>query len=134
MQYKYQAQPFYVLLIIFVLVCSILLLLMTQLKLPQVNYNVLLVGNGILFIATLISLYLHKKAISNNNVQAFLRYFYGGMVVRMFICIVAAMTYILIARSGVSKAAIFGCFILYFLYTFVEVRIVMRLSKQQKDA
>jgi hypothetical protein len=57
---------------------------------------------------------------------------YGGMFAKMLICLFAALIYIMIAKKGVSKGAIFGCMFLYFVYTFVEISIIMKLSRKDK--
>ena len=134
MENKTKRQPFLPLAIIFFLVSIILLVLKAVMDRPGVEYNVLLTGNAILFLATLLSFNLYRKALQNNNVQFFLRMIYSGMFLKMIICIAAALVYILTTATAVSKIAIFGCFGLYFIYTFVEVKILMRLSKQQKNA
>jgi hypothetical protein len=100
----------------------------------NVDSGVVLVGNMIIFLATAISFYLYLKAIRNNNVHAFLRMIYGGMFLKMLLCIIAAFIYFSVAGKTVNKAAIFICMFLYFVYTFSEVAILMKLSKQQKNA
>jgi hypothetical protein len=59
---------------------------------------------------------------------------YGGMFLKMGICILATLVYAFIARSHLSKAAILICFGFYFIYTFAEVKILLALSKQKKNA
>lgn len=99
-----------------------------------VDSNILIIGNTVLLVATLISFFLYQKSLNNNQPQAFLRYIYSGMFLKMMTCLVAAFIYIVVAGSkGVNKPALFGCMFLYFLYTFVEVSILLRLSKQQKN-
>jgi len=44
------------------------------------------------------------------------------------------LIYVFIAKANVSKFGLFGCFVLYFIYTFAEVKKLMQLSKQQKNA
>jgi len=56
------------------------------------------------------------------------------MFLKMLICLIAAFAYIATFGKNVNKPAIFGCMFLYFLYTFVEVSILLRLSKEQKNA
>lgn len=99
----------------------------------DLNSDVLIIGNLILFAATSLSFYFYYKAIRNNNVPAFLRMIYSGMFLKMLICLFAAFIYIITAET-VSKSAIFGCMFLYFLYTFIEIAILMKLSKQSKNA
>lgn len=95
---------------------------------------VLWAANTILFLASLFSFILYRKALSDKNAHAFLRFVYGGMVLKMGICLLAVIAYVLLTKGGVSKAAILESFGLYFLYTFVEVKKLMRLSKEQKNA
>lgn len=98
----------------------------------NMDRRVMLVGNSILFLATFVSFYFYSKSLSNNNVHAFLRMIYGGMFAKMLICLFAAFIYIMIVKKDVSKGAIFGCMFLYFVYTFVEISIVMKLSRKEK--
>jgi len=100
----------------------------------NVDRDVMIIGNTILLIATLFSFYLYRRALVNNKPHAFLKYIYGGMFLKMLICLIAAFIYIATYGQAVNKPAIFGCMFLYFVYTFVEVSILLRLSKQQKHA
>ena len=94
--------------------------------------TVMIFGNTILFIASVVSFNLYRRSLLNNNVHAFLRMIYGGMFAKMVICLIAAVVYIMIAKKNVSKGAIFGLMFLYFVYTFVEISIVLKLSRKQK--
>lgn len=127
-------RAFLPLLLIFI-VMTALLIVMAVLDIDlKMSPPVMLSGNLILFLATAISFYLYRKSLANNNVQVFLRMIYGGMFVKMMVCLFAALIYIGIAQKGVSKGAIFGCMFLYFLYAFTEIWIIMKLSKQNKNA
>ncbi len=133
-QNKYRARPVGRFIIIFLILSMIIFVLGNRMAWPGVDLFVLLAGNIVLFGATLLSFFLYKKALANNNAQAFLRYIYGGMFLKMIICIAAALVYIFIARNTVNKYALLGCFGLYIIYTFIEVKILMQMSKQQKNA
>lgn len=100
----------------------------------NIDWLVLLTGNIILFVATALSFLLYVKALRTANVQVFLRMLYGSLLLKMVFCMAATLIYVFIAGKGVNKFAVFGCFGLYVLYTFAEVKILMRLSKQQKNA
>jgi hypothetical protein len=91
-------------------------------------------GNLVLFIAAAGSFILYQKALENNNVHYFMRMFYAALFMKMFVCVVAVVIYILIARSEVNKPAIYACAALYCIYTFAEIKILMRLSRRQKNA
>ena len=95
--------------------------------------SVMLVGNTILFVATAFSFYLFQQSLQSKNVQASFRMIYGGMFAKMMICLFAVLIYIMVAQK-VSRGGVFGCMFLYFLYTFVEVSIILKLSRKIKDA
>ena len=118
--------------IIFVVTTLIFILVPSLDFLWNMNKIVMLAGNAVLFVATFISFYLFSRSLGNNNVHAFLRMIYGGMFAKMLICLFAALIYIMIVKKGVSKGAIFGCMFLYFVYTFVEISIIMKLSRKDK--
>ena len=132
-QTKNRSQPISRFVVIFIVLTIIIFILKSWIKGNDLDYIVLLSGNAVLFLATLSSFFLYNKSLQNNNPNVFIRFIYGGMFLKMIICIIAAMIYIFIAGKSVSKFALFGCFILYIIYTFAEVKILMQLSKQQKD-
>ena len=49
---------------------------------------------------------------------------------KFFVLAIAAFVYIAIFKKMISKPALFGCLGLYFLYTFIEMRSVMKMSKK----
>ena len=95
----------------------------------KMDYLVLLVGNTVLFLATAFSFYLYSKALHNKNTQVFLRMMYSSLLVKMVFCLAATLLYLFVAGKGVNKAAILACFALYMVYTYMEVKVLMRLSK-----
>lgn len=95
-----------------------------------VKYNVLLWGNLLLFVVAWISIRMSTRAVSHKNVQVFLRLMYGSFILKFFVLAIAAFIYISIFKKEVNKAALFGCFGLYILYTFIEVRSVLQQSKK----
>lgn len=129
---KTDERPFLPILVIFIVVSLILALVPSLDFLWNMSRTVMLVGNFILFAATLVSFQMYRRSLANNNVHAFLRLIYGGMFAKMMICLFAALIYIMIAKKDVSKGAIFGCMFLYFVYTLMEISIIMKLSRKEK--
>ena len=126
-------KPFSPIAIIFIIISLLLVVLKFAFLSWDAVFNALLGGNFVLFIATYFSFYFNNKGLSNKNIQVFLRMVYSGMFLKMGICIAAVMAYAFSVKP-VSKAAILIFFGLYFIYTFVEVRIVTRLNKDKKNA
>lgn len=98
-----------------------------------VDQEVLLVGNVILFIITLISAVVARKGLNSANPHAFLRSVYGSILLKLFLCIIAAFVYIAIVRKQVNKPALFICMGLYLVYTFMEVGLLTRMLRDKKN-
>jgi hypothetical protein len=125
-------QPFLPIIVVFVVSTLVFILVPSLDFLWNMDKRVMIAGNAILFIATFISFNLFTRSLANNNVHAFLRMIYGGMFAKMLICLFAALIYIMIVKKDVSKGAIFGCMFLYFVYTFMEISIIMKLSRKDR--
>ena len=100
----------------------------------NISTDVIIIGNIILFIATAVSFYFYYRSFSDNRAQGFLRMIYAGMFIKMMVCLVSSFLYIMIAGKEVNKGGIVICMGLYLLYTILEVVILMKASKQKKNA
>ena len=100
----------------------------------NVPVKVLIIGNTLLFAATGLSFFLYRKGLVDKNVQVFLRMMYSSLLLKMVICLGGVMIYVYLAGKEVSRAGILGCFTLYIMYTFLEVKILTRQSKLRKNA
>jgi cobalamin biosynthesis protein CobD/CbiB len=118
---------------LFVALSSFYLLGQNWLTKYGLSFNVLMAGNLILFLVTIISLYFHVKGFLHKNIQVFFRSVYGALMIKMLICAAAVVVYALIARPNINKPALYVCMALYFVYSFMEVRMVFRLLKQKQD-
>jgi len=130
MENKVGNQSFLPVGVVFIFFSLIIFLARAPLAEGRFDYRVLLAGNALLFGVTAVSFYLYFRALRNNNPHAFVRMMYSSLLVKMFACLVATLIYARAAGGAVSRNAIFGCFGLYIVYTWLEVRILMRLSKK----
>jgi hypothetical protein len=130
MENKTPGRPFLPIVIIFIVSSLFFLTARQWLAGRNMDYIVLLAGNGILFLATGLSFYLYNKALRNANVQVFLRMLYASLLIKMVFCLAATLLYLFLAGAEVSKFAIIGCFCLYVLYTYAEVKVLMRLIRK----
>jgi len=131
---KRRPRPYFSIILLFLAFNALFLTGRRWLEKINTDADVLIIGNSVLFAATLLSFFLYNRSLRNNQPHKFLKYIYSGMFLKMMICLVAAFIYIATFKKNVNKPAIFGCMFLYFLYTFVEVSILLRLSKEQKNA
>lgn len=95
--------------------------------------DVLIGGNVILFVVSIVSLYFLVNGFLHKNVQVFFRSVYGSLMIKMFVCAAAVIIYALANRATFNKPALYICMALYFVYSFIEVRMIFRLLKQKKS-
>ena len=100
----------------------------------NIDADVLIIGNTLLFVITLFSFLLAQRGFSNPNPHAFIRSVYMSVMLKLFACIIAAFIYISIYKSNLNKPALFVCMGLYLVYTFMEISILMKMLKQKKNA
>jgi hypothetical protein len=99
----------------------------------NVDSEVIYIGNFILFIVTCCSYLLAQRGVTHSNSNVFFRTVYGSIMIKLFVCIIAAFVYISVNRGNLNKPALFICMGLYLLYTFVEVSVLMKLLKQKTN-
>lgn len=99
-----------------------------------VDQDVVIFGNLLLLLVTLFSFLLAKRGLSNPNPHAFVRSVYSSVMLKLFVCMIAAFVYILIWKSHLNKPGLFICMGLYLVYTFMEVAVLMKLLKQKTNA
>lgn len=99
----------------------------------NVDADVLIVGNTLLFVITLISFLLARRGLDNSNPHAFVRSVYISVMLKLFVCIIAAFIYISVYKSNLNKPALFVCMGLYLAYTFLEVTTLMKMLKEKNN-
>ena len=72
------------------------------------DQNVLIIGNALLFVITLISFLLALRGLKNPNPHVFMRAVYGSIMIKLFACIIAAFIYISLYRKDLNKPARFA--------------------------
>jgi hypothetical protein len=98
------------------------------------DQDVLIIGNLLLFLITLLSFFLAVRALKNPNPHAFIRAVYGSIMIKLFVCMIAAFIYISIYRKNLNKPGLFTCMGLYLVYTFMEVSLLMKMMKKKTNA
>lgn len=123
----------YLPLLIFFLTTSIAFFVFrAQLSANGFDAKMLLLINLFLFVLSLISLYMHIRGFLQPSTQVFLRSVYGTMMIKMFLSVAAVFVYAMSAGDQLNATVIFSGMGLYFAYTFLELRMVFWLLKQQK--
>ena len=126
---KVLVRAFLPIFVFFLIVCLLIISIPSVLQEWNTDHRVLLGGNEVLFIVTAASYWLQVRSLRNPNPHVFVRMVYSSLLVKMLVCCVAALLYGY-RNHPVNRNGIIGCFILYIIYTFLEVRILMQLTKR----
>jgi hypothetical protein len=127
-------KPWLPLVILFVLLNIFFFAFHDWLVKKGVNNDVLIIGNLILFIATLLSFMIYVRSLKFSGGGAAVRGMYGSFMIKFFTCLVAAFAYIIVAKKDVNKPALIICMGLYIVYTVIEISSLQKLLKQKKNA
>jgi hypothetical protein len=127
-------KPWFPLVILFVVLNGLFIAAKNILVKQGVDNDVLIIGNVILFLATLFSFLIYFRSMRVTSGGSAVRGMYGSFLIKFFTCLVAAFAYIMIAKKDVNKPALIICMGLYILYTIVEVSSLQKLLKQKKNA
>jgi len=98
------------------------------------DQSVLIIGNLVVFGATLVSFLFARRGLKSENPQAFVRSVYVSIMIKLFICLIAALIYIILFRKNLNRPALFTCMGLYLVYTFIEVSVLTKMLKEKRNA
>lgn len=98
------------------------------------DQGVLIAGNLFLFTITLLSFLLASRGLKNPNPHAFVRSVYGSILLKLMLCMTAALAYIALFRAQLNKPALFTLMGLYLVYTFMEVSVLLKKLKSNPHA
>lgn len=122
------------LIIFFILLNALFLTGKNFLERSGFDRSVLIIGNVILFAATLVSFVFARQGLRSENPQAFVRSVYMSIMIKLFICVIAAVIYIFLFRKNLNRPALFTCMGLYLVYTFIEVSVLTKTLKEKRNA
>lgn len=114
--------------ILFLLVIVLVFPLMDTLAGWKVNGYVVIGANALLFATSLLNLFLQWKNLQRGQDGAIIRGVMAGTFLKLFVLAGGAIIYLLAAGANRSVNAVFGGMGLYIIYTWLEVRISLRLN------
>ena len=126
--------PLFPIIIFFILLNALFLAAKNFLERSGFDQSVLIIGNLVLFAATLVSFVFAKQGLTSENPQAFVRSVYMSIMIKLFVCLIAALIYIFLFRKHLNRPALFTCMGLYLIYTFIEVSVLTKMLKEKKNA
>ncbi len=94
-----------------------------------INYLVVMGGNCLFFLVSLFVFRMQYLAMYNSNPNVFIRSVIGGMIIKMFACLIAIVAYYFISNAAFNKPAVYISMVIYIVYLVVEVKTIMKLNK-----
>lgn len=113
-------------------IISLLILSLTGfLKRYGIDTNVLLAANAIFLLINILVFLMQKKAHTHPNPNVFIRAVMGGMMLKMLVCAIAVIVYVVSVGNTYNKKAVFISLFIYLIYLAVEVATLMRLNNKK---
>ena len=106
-------------------------ILQHRLWLYKIDVGVVVIANFFLFIVSLVNIYFQWKNINNPNPNAVIRGVMAATFLKLFVLGAAAIIYLLAAGEKRSVNAVFVGMGLYIFYTWLEVKISLRLNPKK---
>jgi len=96
-----------------------------------IDNAVLIIANSLFLVLALITFFIQQKALLNSNPNVFIRSVMAGMMIKMFVCIIAIFIYWFVMRDKFSKGTVIASMFIYIIYLVAEVRMVTKLNRQK---
>ena len=119
------------LVVLFIMATALLLALRGRLAEWKVDIEVVIIANILLLVVTMLNLYFQFKNINHPNPNAMVRGVIGATFLKLFGLGAAVLIYLFAAGESRSVNAVFFSMGLYILYTWLEVRISLRLNPKK---
>jgi len=120
--------------VLFILVNSLAFIFKTFLHDHGFGIKFLLAANLLLFCISLFAFFIQMRGLKSTNINAFIRGVYASLLVKIFIVIIALSIYLFITKGKINKPSLFTSMALYMVYTFIEVRQLMKISRRKTNA
>ena len=90
--------------------------------------SVIAYANVLLFLVTLVGLIALINASKNPNPNVLVRTVMAAMGLRLIGVAVAVLLYIKLSGTAISPRSVYAAFALYPLYTFLEIKLFLKLN------
>jgi hypothetical protein len=94
-----------------------------------IDYTIVMGGNCLFFLISLFVFRMQYLAMHNANPNVFIRSVMGGMIIKVFACVIAVVAYYFISGAAFNKPAVYASMVIYIVYLVVEVKTIMKLNK-----
>ena len=96
---------------------------------PEYKFIALEICNVVMALLSLSSYLIIQKNM-NDNPQAFVRGVSGASFLKLMVCMVSILVYVLLNRANIHKPSVFVMFGIYAVYTIMETILLSRLVRE----
>jgi hypothetical protein len=116
------------LVILYIISTALFIIFRPGLEAKGINAVVVIVANLLLFTVTMLNLFFQYRNMDNPNPNAVIRGVIAGTFLKLFLLAASVIVYLLAAGAQRSVNAVFVGMGLYVIYTWLEVRISLKLK------
>jgi hypothetical protein len=121
-------KKFYTIIILSCFVLNIIIVLLTPTLLLQTIP--LLIANFVLLIISIISFRILVTAASHTNPRKFVNSMLLNTLIRLMSCAIGMLIFVYFTRNNISKSTVFSMMALYAIYSIIDSKYIMQLSKK----
>jgi H+/gluconate symporter-like permease len=123
--------PFFLL---FVSVNAMSIIFRKRLEPLGFDVDLLMIANFILCILTSVSFYILYKGMKASTTAGFLKSVYGSFLLKLILVAGLVFGYVMMSGPTVNKPSLITSMFLYLVYTFVETRGLLKISRRKEHA
>lgn len=116
---------------VFLFVTVLCIALSAKLQHYAVDVQVVMGANLLLFLSVVLNLFFQQKNLANANPSAMIRGVMIGTFLKLIVLAAAAIIYLSLAGEQRSARAVYAGMALYFIYTWVEVQLSLKMKSQK---
>lgn len=117
--------------VLYICVTGLTLLFQDRLAMKEISSRVIIGGNTLLLVFSLLNLYFQEKNLNNPNANAVIRGVMAGTFFKLMGLAAAALIYLVASGTSRSVNAVFVCMGLYIIYTWLEVKLSLRMKPKK---
>ena len=96
---------------------------------PEYKFTVMETGNLIMVSLSLLSFLIIRKQMDGRP-EAFVRGVYSASFLKLMVCMISILVYVLLNRVHVHKPTVFVLFGIYIIYTAVETWLLSKIVRE----
>jgi hypothetical protein len=97
---------------------------------PAYHFVALETANGIMALLSITAYFIVRKQM-NSSPGAFVRGVSGASFLKLMVCMISILVYVLLNRKHIHKPSVFVLFGIYAVYTIVETWLLSKLAREK---